>query len=266
MTRLGVSAITTLALGFAAFGIATPAQAAWWDAFFANAPQTETEREAPPEVDSGGASAGALNGDTIARGLRAALEQGMTDAIARLGQENGFWQNDAARIPVPQSLRGPVTLMREAGMGGAVDAFHRSLNRAAEAAVPAAADIFSQALQTMPLRDAQSILAGGEQAATRYFRQRTETELAQAFRPIVSERIAQAGVGSAYKAMVAKAGPYAAVLGAPEDLDGYVTSQTLDALFNRIAEEETRIRNSAAARGSEVLREVFGNRDAASSP
>lgn len=261
MKRLGVSALTTLALG-----IATPAQAAWWDVFFANEPQTETERDAPPEVRAGDAGASELNGDTVARGLRAALEQGMNDAIARLGQENGFWQNEAARIPVPQSLRGPVALMRETGMGGAVDAFHRSLNRAAEAAVPAAADIFSQALQTMTLRDAQAILAGGEQAATRYFRQRTEAELAQAFRPIVSERITQAGVGSAYKAMVANAGPYAAVLGAPEDLDGYVTSQTLDALFNRIAEEEMRIRNSAAARGSELLREVFGNRDAASAP
>lgn len=257
MKRPAIGALTILAMAAAA-----PAQAAWWDVFFPKQAPATTEEEAPPKVNAEGTSSAALDGDTIARGLRAALEQGINDAIARLGQENGFWDNEAARIPVPQSLRGPVALMREAGMGGAVEAFHRSLNRAAEAAVPAAADIFSNALQTMTLQDAQGILRGGEQAATTYFRQRTESQLAQAFRPIVSQRIAQAGVGSAYKAMVQSAGPYAAVLGAPEDLDGYVTSQTLDALFARIAEEETRIRNSAAARGSELLRDVFGNANA----
>ena len=96
----------------------------------------------------------------------------------------------------------------------------------------------------MQLEDVRDILHGGEQAATRYFRTRTESALVAAFRPIVSERIDQAGVGSAYRAMAERAGPYAAALGAPRDLDGYVTSQALDALFVRIGEEERRIRQS----------------------
>ncbi|MHA7833010.1 MAG: DUF4197 domain-containing protein [Algiphilus sp.] len=246
-----------------ALGAPYPAQAAWWEALFGG----QATEEAPEQTSSDTPQteeepSSRLQGETIARGLRAALDQGLHAAIAGLGQENGFWQSEAVRIPIPESLRGPVTLLREAGMGSAVDAFHRSLNRAAEAAVPAATGIFSSTLRDMQLQDVRGILGGDEQAATRYFRERTESELTAAFRPIVSERITQAGVGSAYHAMVDAAGPYAAVLGAPKDLDGYVTSQALDALFLRIAEEEARIRRSTAARGSALLQEVFGQRPA----
>ncbi|WP_420427917.1 DUF4197 domain-containing protein [Algiphilus sp.] len=254
MKRPGIALFTACCLS-----IAAPAQAAWWDRFFGSPERPDaTPESAPVQVEDGSATDTALQGDTIARALRAALSQGVDSAIAGLGREDGFWQSEAVRVPIPQSLRGPVALLREAGMGNAVEAFHRSLNRAAEAAVPAAAGIFSTALQQMKLEDVRGILAGGEHAATQYFRARTEGELTEAFRPIVAERITQAGVGSAYRAMVNAAGPYAAMLGAPKDLDGYVTSQALDALFLRIAEEETRIRQSAAARGSAVLQEVFG--------
>lgn len=80
-----------------------------------------------------------------------------------------------------------------------------------------------------------------------------------AVRPIASERIAQARLGSTDRAMVNAAEPHAAIAGAPKDLDGCVTSQALDALCERIAEEETRnLPSSVAARDSPLLREVFG--------
>ncbi|MEQ9012245.1 DUF4197 domain-containing protein [Algiphilus sp.] len=248
MNRPGIAFAIALGLGATA-----PAQAAWWDRIF-GAAQNDAPVATRAPVAGDEATGPQLQGDTITR----ALAQGMDSAISSLGQQDGFWQSAAVRVPIPQSLRGPAALLRQAGMGAAVDTFHRSLNRAAEAAVPAAADIVSTALQDMQLEDVRDILHGGEQAATRHFRTRTESALVAAFRPIVSERIDQAGVGSAYRAMAERAGPYAAALGAPRDLDGYVTSQTLDALFVRIGEEERRIRQSPAARGSALLETVFG--------
>lgn len=44
---------------------------------------------------------------------------------------------------------------------------------------------------------------------------------------------------------------------APE-LDGYVTSKTLDGLFLKIAEQEKLIRENPVARTTDLLRRVFG--------
>ena len=207
MNRPGIALAIALGLGATA-----PAQAAWWDRIF-GAAQNDAPVATRAPVAGDEATGPQLQGDTITRARRAALAQGMDSAISSLGQQDGFWQSAAARVPIPQSLRGPAALLRQAGMGAAVDTFLRSLNRAAEAAVPAAADIVSTALQDMQLEDVRDILHGGEQAATRYFRTRTESALVAAFRPIVSERIDQAGVGSAYRAMAERAGPYAAAPG-----------------------------------------------------
>ena len=78
------------------------------------------------------------------------------------------------------------------------------------------------------------------------------------FRPIVARSTAQVGVAQSYKQLSASAGPFATALGAPSDLDGYVTGKALDALYVQVAAEEARIRANPAARGSEILRRVFG--------
>ena len=42
------------------------------------------------------------------------------------------------------------------------------------------------------------------------------------------------------------------------DLDGYVTSKTLDGLFLKIAEQEKQIRENPLARTTGLLQKVFG--------
>jgi hypothetical protein len=55
------------------------------------------------------------------------------------------------------------------------------------------------------------------------------------------------------------AGPAAQLLGQnTADLDGYVTQKALDGLFKMIAAEEQRIRANPLARGSDLLKKVFG--------
>ena len=233
-----------------------PAEANWWERLFGNAPQ---ESETSEDSTDSAPTATRLGSDTIADGLRAALDQGISRAVAELGREDGFWGNPAARVPLPPALEGPAELIRRAGGGAAVDSFRRSLNRAAEQAVPEAAQVFGQVLQAMTLRDVRNILQGAEDAATQYFRTETAETLRARFRPVVAQSIDRAGVGPAYDALLRNAGPYAALVGAPENLEGHVTERALDALFARIATEEARIRSETAARGSEVLERVFGD-------
>ena len=203
---------------------------------------------------------GALSDSDIAAGLKAALGQGTRSAVLSLGRADGFWGNAAARIPVPPTLARLEKTVRKAGMGSYADQFHLSLNRAAEQAVPVAADVFASAVQQMTIADARSILTGPQDAATQYFRRSTGELLRVKFRPLVAQATAKAGVAASYKQLTGAAGPFAAALGAPTDLDGYVTDQALDRLFLQVAAEETRIRDNPAARGSEILKKVFGSR------
>ena len=204
---------------------------------------------------------GALSDSDIAAGLKAALAQGTRMAVQNLGRTDGFWANAAARIPMPATLQKFEKTARGFGLGAYVDQFQLSMNRAAEQAVPVAADVFAQSIQQMTLTDARNILTGPKDAATQYFRRTTGQILTVKFRPLVAQATARVGVANRYKTLTAAAGPFAGALGAPTDLDGYVTEKALDSLFVQVAAEEARIRDNPAARGSEILKKVFGSRN-----
>ena len=218
-----------------------------------------TAQQAMQPQGSAGSIAALSNSD-IAAGLKAALAQGTRTAVASLGRSDGFWGNAAARIPMPAAVQKLERTLRGVGLAGPVDQFHLSLNRAAEQAVPVAADVFAGAVQKLTLNDVRGILQGPSDAATQYFRRSTTATLTAKFRPLVAQSTAQVGVAQSYRQLTASAGPLAAALGAPSDLDGYVTGKALDALFVQVAAEEARIRENPAARGSEILRRVFGAR------
>src|SRR5574337_354313 len=111
-----------------------------------------------------------LPASDIAAGLKEALARGTTNAINSLGREGGFWDNARVRIPLPGKLEQAGKLARQLGQGAKVDAFELSMNRAAEKAVPQVAEIFGDAIRKMTLDDARGILAGGDHAATAFFR------------------------------------------------------------------------------------------------
>jgi hypothetical protein len=111
----------------------------------------------------------------------------------------------------------------------------------------------------MTLQDATGILKGPDDAATQYFRRTGEARLTERFQPMVREATDKAGVTAAYKRLVTQLGPFAQYLGKDAgDLDGYITRRALDGLFLMIAEEEKRIRTDPVARGTELLKKVFG--------
>jgi hypothetical protein len=194
----------------------------------------------------------------MAAGLKAALQQGAGLAVGELGRNNGFWQQPQYQIPLPKPVQKAEKMLRQFGAGAIVDDFHQSLNRAAEQAVPVAGEVLLQSIQQMTLTDAKTILFSGQNdAATQFFRRTASAELTNRFKPIVAKATAQTGVMQLYQDTLKKAGSFAALVPAP-DLEGYVTDKALEALFTRIAVEEKQIRENPLARGSELLRRVFG--------
>ncbi|NDE07054.1 MAG: DUF4197 domain-containing protein [Chloroflexi bacterium] len=110
------------------------------------------------------------------------------------------------------------------------------------------------------INDAKSILTGPDDSATRYFRGKTSGALTSAFLPIVKSTTDSAGVTSAFKKLVSKAGPAAEQLGGSADVDKYITEKTLDGLFLKLAAEEKSIRQNPAARSTDLLKKVFGGK------
>lgn len=200
-----------------------------------------------------------LTNDEMVSGLKEALGKGTQHAVEQLGREGGFLDNSKVRIPMPKSLQWVETSLRTLKQDALADEFVETMNHAAERAVPEAAAIFGDAISRMTIDDAQNILSGPDDAATRYFRDNTEDALTDRMRPIVEQATAKAGVTSAYKNMTAQAGGLAGLMGSDAtDLDGYVTGKTLDGLFLMIAEEEKKIRENPLARSSDLLKKVFG--------
>ncbi len=209
---------------------------------------------------SGSTSATSLATDEIVAGLKEALAKGAESAVSSLGRADGFLGNQAVRIPLPDKLAGVGSTLRTFGQGSYVDAFEVSMNRAAEAAVPEAGAILAEAIRKLTVEDARAILDGPDDAATTYFREVGQERLTERMLPIVEDATSSVGATSAYKDLIARAGPAAGLLGDSLDVDRYVTGKALDGLFAVIAREERRIRENPVARSSDLLKKVFGSR------
>jgi hypothetical protein len=196
--------------------------------------------------------------DTLAAGLREALEIGTRNAVNSVSREDGYFGNLSIRIPVPEELNKTEKLLRKVGMGDRVDEFILGMNRAAEAAAPQALDIFVKAVAGMTVVDAYGIVKGGQTAGTEYFREKTADDLTELFRPVIRDSMARVGAVKSYRRMMAKYNSLPLVKKVDVDLEGYVTEKSLDGLFFTVGEEEKKIRQDPAARVTELLRKVFG--------
>lgn len=210
-----------------------------------------------------GAPAIATDTPQAAAGVKETLSRSVEAAIAQLGKPDGFLADKAVRIAVPKSLEPVAKTARKLGQGKYVDQLETAMNRAAEQAVPAAAEIFGEAIRAMSVQDALGIVGGSKDAATAYFRRTSGDALRAKMLPLVEQATDSAGVTKAYKQLTDKGGGKLAALGASKeslDLDRYVTDKALDGLFHTIAEQEAQIRQNPVATGSALLKSLFGPR------
>ncbi len=207
----------------------------------------------------GGQPAAALSAAEITDGLKQALQVGTQRATSLLGQEGGFLNDAAVKIPLPESLQKVQQGLRLVGQEALADEFVASMNHAAEKAIPATTNILVTSIKKMSLEDARSILSGPDDAATEYFRKHNEAQLTEAILPTVREATAQTGVTSAYKHMSGKLAVLSPLTGQQDnlDLDRYVARKTLDGLFVKLANEEKLIRENPLARSTDLLKKVF---------
>ena len=209
----------------------------------------------------GSASAAVLDDLTnqeAVQGLKGALSQGATTAIAKLGVAGGFMNNPKVKIPLPPALDKVAKGMRLMGRGKDADELVATMNQAAEQAVPAAKELLAGAVRTMSVQDAKKILTGGDGSVTRFFRDKTAAPLAVKFLPIVKRATDRVGLAQKYDQFAGQGTKLGLIKGDAANIEQYVTNKALDGLYLMIGEEEHTIRQNPAAAGSAMVSKVFG--------
>ena len=220
-----------------------------------------------------------LDNSTVSNGLKEALKGGVDFAVKQLGANNGYLNTAAAKIPLPDNLAKGEALIRKAGGDKMADDLINSMNNAATKAAPQTAKIFMDAIDKMSLADAQKILAGGNDAATNYFKANTTDSLKKSINPIIQQSMKENQVATYYDsvnniykstagnlvgnsgvtAMAKNFGVDSYIPGnSNESLDEFVTSKAIDGLFAMIAQKEAAIRTNPLEQTSSILKQVFG--------
>jgi hypothetical protein len=210
------------------------------------------------KIGQGGASGG-LSTSEISNGLTEAIWVGAQRVIGQLGTAGGFENDPAVHIPLPKTMRTAQSVLDKIGYGSLGQELEAALNKGAEKALPEATAAFGDAIKAMSWQDAQGILNGPDDAATKYFQRTTTQPLKQRFAPIVEEALAETGAVKSYDAFMNQ---YKAVPLVPDvkgDLTAHVVQKALNALFLYLGREEAAIHNNPAARSTDLLKKVFSS-------
>ncbi len=192
-------------------------------------------------------------------GLKTALDQGVSKAVASLGATDGFFGNSAVKIPLPNSLKKIQKGMKLIGMGKQSDELVLKMNRAAEAAVPEAKTLLVDSIKKMSLADAKAILTGSQDAATQYFKKTTSAQMAEKFLPIVQKATANVQLADSYNKYAEMGSKFGVVKKEDANINQYVTQKALDGVYYMVAQEEAVIRKDPMGQASSVLKKVFGS-------
>ncbi len=204
-----------------------------------------------------GGNNGQLSVDEISRGLKQALSKSSEIVVNQVGQQNGYSADPKIRVPLPGDLIKAKDYAAQVGLDGVFNDLELKLNRAAEQAAPKARSIFLSSIQQMTLDDANSILRGPDDAATRYFQNNTSNQLRSAMRPIIDDSLNQVGAVRAFNDLLAR---YRRIPLAPEvnaNITEHVLNRGLAGIFYYVAEEEKAIRENPLKRTTELLQRVF---------
>jgi hypothetical protein len=215
-----------------------------------------------------------LSQQEVTNGLKRALSLGAENAVSGLSATNGFLKSPTYKILLPKEAdfitkNKDNALLQAVGIDKLIDNVEISMNLAAEKAVIKAKPIFINAITNMSIQDAFGLLRGGDTAATHFLRVTTYQQLYAAFKPEVSSALNQpvlnglstqktwSNLTTAYNGVAKIVPGWNSV---NSQLDDYVTTKAMNALFEQVKKEEKSIRDNPAARVDDLLKRVFGTK------
>ena len=211
--------------------------------------------------DIAASQAPAVTEQQVADALKEALTLGVRHGVQYLGKRDGFYRSPY-KIVLPEEAHAIVQKVRRfPAFRDAEEKLLLKINRSAELAMQEAEPIFVDAIQKMTIRDAMRILKGNQDAATQYLRTHTESQLVEAFKPVIVRSLQHTGVLTLWNKIVKTYNAIPLVEKRNPHLEDYIAQKAVDALFDRIRIEESRIRSDVQARTTELLKKVFALQD-----
>ena len=198
-----------------------------------------------------------LSEDQVKKGLVEALIKGSEKSVKLASKKDGFNLNKSIKIPFPKDAKKMKSTLVKMGFSDQVIKFEKSINNAAEIASKEALPIFVNAVKSMTINDAFSILNGDDNSATVYLKDQTSSSLYTKFKPIISNAISKVDVTKYWSDLTSAYNKVPFVKPINTDLDDYITKGAMYGLFFLIEQEEKNIRNNPTARTTEILKKVF---------
>jgi hypothetical protein len=204
---------------------------------------------------------GGVTETEAAQGIREALAQGLTNAVLKLNKEDGFFKDALYKILLPPDAKKVENTLRSLGFNSLVDKAILQINRGAEDAAGFAKPIFVDAVKSMTLQDAIGLVKNGDTSATHFFRVKTTEKLLAAFLPVIKSSLDKVDATKYYGDVISKYNNFPTTIKKINpDLANFVTAKATDALFDLVAIEERNIRTNIAARTTDILKKVFGQK------
>ncbi|MEQ1547991.1 MAG: DUF4197 domain-containing protein [Chakrabartia sp.] len=194
-------------------------------------------------------------GFSLVEAIRRLLSLSSQRAFASLLRENGFLDDQVARIDLPDALGGDratnivSALLRS---GAFRSRLTKQVNRAAEKGAEIAAPMVTEAIQSISIADALSVVKGGTSAATDLLKGQMGTALVTAMVPGID-----GGLKLFDSAIVTEALKLATGINFAGLRDD-VTQKASDAIYRTMAREEASIRANPQATNDPLLIGVFG--------
>lgn len=202
-----------------------------------------------------------ISNEDMAAGLRQALDLGIDKQVTKLTQKDGFYKNELVKILLPEELQKVDDALRKVGLSSLADEGLKALNRAAEDAVKEATPIFVNAVKDITFNDAKNILLGNDDAATQYLTSKTQTQLYDKFKPVISNSFGKVGADQIWNNLITKYNNLPLTNNVNPDLTDYVTTEALKGVYTMIAVEEKEIRTKVSSRTTDLLKKVFALQD-----
>lgn len=156
----------------------------------------------------------------------------------------------------PESAQKALTTLSMLGLAGDIDRFTTTLSQAAEKTATASVPVFVNGINKMKFTDAMNIIKSTGTPATDYLKTNVGNELRLAIRPQMQAVLDEYKLNEQWNKILQ---PAQSIFGSKFKPDlAYIMSMVVsDAMFRKIAEKETEVRNNAAARTTPLLQKVF---------
>ena len=207
------------------------------------------------------ATGGALSNDEIGNGLKQALEIGISKGSEALSLKGGYF-NSPYKILMPTEAQAVASKLKAVpGFSNVETTITEKINAAAEDAAVKAKPIFINAIKSMTLKDAMSLLMGDKNAATNFLKKGTYDALYKEFTPIIVASLDKFEARKYWGDAVGSYNKIPLVKKANPSLEDYVTTEALKGLFGMVEKKELEIRTDKGARVTDLLKKVFEKQD-----